>query len=425
MPDLEFAFEDVRLPLPNSTLGVGSPPPWSRRTALAPGRILVVTATGVSAIDAQGRMAWAWRPEGTTPSSITLGCAAGVAIASVDVGSGRRYLQALDARGGIELWRLPILDPGLSSQPVLSSNRVVLLPARGRKRCLAVDLFTGRDAVSFQIDAPASPSAPDEAWIDGDLLVVPWFLQAREPSQNQVLAYDLATGSRAWRVAFGDDRPAADARPDADRENEIDSRELAAVLQYRDRTWLLVRPPISLGAVRPGGGTGDRSAATAMLELSTRIGAASPLPNVRIAPTDRILGLVGSGRVQIASPVLFLLGNREGSTECRVRAVDLTGGELWSQSLKPSFGELANLPPPFTPVPYPALSEDSVALVYSLASRTASSPSTLLECLDRQSGKDLGSVPLSPAMGRCDSIQMHPLGTGLLLRGQSGIEVVR
>lgn len=426
-PDLEFAFEDVRLPLPapSSTLGVATPP-WSRRTALAPGRILIVTATGVSAIDAQGRMAWAWRPEGTMPTSITLGCASGVAIASVDVGSGRRYLQALDARGGIELWRLPILDPGLASQPVLSSNRVVLLPARNRKRCVAVDLFTGRDAVAFQIDAPASAFAPDETWIDGDLLVVPWFLQAREPSQNQVLAYDLATGSRAWRLALGDDRPAPDARPDADRENDVDSRELAAVLQFRDRTWLLVRPPISLGAARPGSGAGDRTPSAAILELTTRIGAAAPLPNVRIAPTDRILGLIGSGRVQIASSVVYFIGNREGSTEARVRAVDLAGGELWSQTLKPAFGEIALLlPPPFSHMPYPALSDDSVALVYSLSSRSGALPSTFVECLDRASGKDLGTVALNPAMGRCDSVQMHPLGTGLLLRGQGGIEVVR
>jgi outer membrane protein assembly factor BamB len=365
-------------------------------------------------------MAWAWRPDGATPASITVGCAAGVAVVSVDVGTGRRYLQALDAHSGIELWRVMISDPGLSSQPVLSSNRVALLPSRGRRKCVAFDLFTGRDAVAFQIESPASPAAADEAWIDGDLLVIPWFLQAREPAQNHVLAYDLSSGVRAWRVAFGEDRRASDVRPDPDREAESDPRELVAVLQRADKTWLLVRPPLSAGP------SGDKGSSTAMLELSTRIGAASPLPNVRIAATDRILGLMGPGRMLLPSSVVFVLGNREGTTEARLRAIDLAGGEIWSQVLKPSFGELIpQLPPPFSPMPQPALSEDTVALVYSLANRTGPSSSTFIECLDRGSGKDLGGVPVSPAMGRCDAVQLHPLGSGLLLRGQFGIEVVR
>src|SRR5260221_186184 len=162
-----------------------------------------------------------------------------------------------------------------------------------------------------------------------------------------------------------------------------------------------------------------------MLELSTRIGAASPLPNVRIAPSDRILGLVGAGRVQLAGSVVFLLGNREGSNEARLRAVDLAGGELWNQALKPTYSELVQqISPPFSPMPHPSLSDDPVALVYSI-NRTGGSPSTFLDCLDRASGKDLGGLPISPAMGRCDAIKLHPLGSGLLLRGQYGIEVVR
>jgi len=421
----EFAFPDVRIPTPSATLG-SSNTPWSRRTALAPGRILVATVSGVSAIDTQGTMAWAWRPEGSTPASVSLACGSGVAVVCADLATGRRFLQALDAHSGVELWRVPILDPGLASVPVLSGSRVALLPARGRRRCLSLDLFTGRDPVSFQLESPAGASAPDDAWTEGDLLVVPWFLQAREPSTNQILAYDLRNGGRAWRLALGDDRaapmtpaPVVPGGPaaGADRDGGPDARELVAVLQCSDRTWLLLRPPLSAN---------DRTGSASIAELSPRIGALSPLPNVRIALTDRVLGLVGAGRVRIPATQLFLLASREGSNDARIRAIDLAAGaELWAQPLKHAFPDMYQIPAPYTPMPLPALSDDTVAVVYSLLPNSNISSSTFLVCLDKQSGRDLVYLPLSPALGKCDSIRLHPLGSGLLVRGLGGLEVLR
>jgi outer membrane protein assembly factor BamB/tetratricopeptide (TPR) repeat protein len=420
-PDLEFAFADVRIPVPQTPLGVVNPP-WSRRTALAPGRILVATGAGVSAIDTQGRMVWAWRPEGATPASLTLAYAAGIVVVSADLGSGRRFLQALDVHAGIELWRVPVVDPGLSPVPVLSANKVVLLPARSRRKGLALDLVTGRDAVAFQLDSPASGSTSDDAWIDGDLLIVPWFLQSREPSNNQVIAIDLTTGARAWRVAIGGDRPDAapanDPASETDRDEAPDPRELLAVLQHGERSWLLIGPPISSAAA-------GAAPATTLVELATHLGAVSPLPNVRIAPSDRVFGLLGTGRIRLPSTTIFLLNAREGSTEARVRAVDLESGEVWVQPLVHAFGDLVLLRPPFSPAPQPVLSTDAVAIVYSLNSKTGMSFPTFVECFDRGSGRDLGSLPMSPAMGRCDAIKLYPLGAGLLVRGQSGLEVLR
>ncbi len=396
-PDIEFAFADVRIPTPPVPLGVVNPP-WSRRTALAPGRILVATGAGVSAIDAQGRMVWAWRLEGAASASLTLACAAGVVVVSA----------------------VPILDPGLSPVPVLSANKVVLMPARGRRKGVALDLATGRDAVSFQLDSPAAGSTPDDAWIDGDLLLVPWFLQAREPSNNQVIAIDLTTGARAWRLAIGGDRPDAAAPNEAargtERDDTPDARELLAVLQHGDRSWLLVGPPIAGAAGAPP---------TTILELAPRIGAASPLPNVRIAPSDRMFGLIGTGRIRLQSTTIFLLNAREGSPEARVRAIDLESGELWTQPLVHAFGDIVVLRSPFSAAPQPALSADAAAIVYSLNSKLGMSFPTFVECFDRGSGRDLGSLPMSPAMGRCDAVKLYPLGSGLLVRGQGGLEVLR
>jgi outer membrane protein assembly factor BamB len=414
-PDVDLAFEEVPLALAPAPLGPAVVA-WSRRTALAPGRILVATGAGVAAVDGQGHKTWEWRPDGAAPTSISLGCAAGIAIVSVDLYGGRRYLAALDAHSGVELWRVPILDPGLAALPLLSSNRVVLLPVQGRKRAVALDLFTGREALSFELDTPVRAAAPDDAWIEDDLLIVPWIQAGREPERNHVLAYDLASGERAWRVAFGDDLGARGPVA-ADRESPPDARELVAVLQRPRRTWLLVRSSIA---------TAEKPASAAIYELSTRIGALSPLASVRIGASDRVLGLVRPGRLALSSTILFLLGGREGSHEARLRAVDLAGGEMWSQALTPAFEDLLQPSAPFSLMPQPALSDGAVLLAYSvMAKGGVPSLMTTIECLDRGSGRSLSSLSLSPVMGRCDSLKIFPLGGGLLVRGQGGVEVLR
>jgi hypothetical protein len=228
-----------------------------------------------------------------------------------------------------------------------------------------------------------------------------------------VLAYDLGTGSRAWRVAFGED----DARRPADAgavDRRSDGRELAAVLQRPGRTWLLVRSPNQ---------SAERSAT--LLELSTRIGAVSPLPNVRVGAGDCVVGLQRAGRLALSSSTLFLLGHKEGSSEARLRAVDLERGELWSTVLAPKFEELVQRRSGFTALPQPALSDSAVVFAYSLAPQGVSSSQSAVECLDRSNGRRTSTFALAAAMGRCDSLKLYPLGAGLLVQGENGLEVLR
>jgi hypothetical protein len=318
---------------------------------------------------------------------------------------------------------------------VLSAERIVLLPARGRRRSLVLDLFTGRETVVFHLDTPAAASTSEDAWIQDDLLIVPWFLGAHDPASNHVVAYDLASGARAWRVALGEDRPAvapetrAQAQPDSPAggdasaaateggAREPDARELAGILQCGDRAWILVRP---------SAGPADKTSAPAIFELAPRIGALSPLPGVRIALTDRVVGLSQPRRLAIQRNLLLLLGSRDGSAEARLRAVDLDHGEQWTQPLQVSFNFLdqGRLQPPLTTVPAPALSADSIAIAYSVLAGQGIS-STHVESFDAASGRSLGTVKLSREMGQSSQIRFHPLGDGLLVRGPSGLMVLR
>jgi len=402
------AFENVTLTVSGLAKGPGA---WSRRAGLAPDRILLRTSTGVSAIDGRGRKVWEWRAIGINSTPISLSCASGVAIVTLDRGGGRREIQALDAHAGFELWRTPLADPDLAPTPLVSSRRIVLLPAQMHREGRVLDLFTGRETAAFTFDTPARGTAVDDAWIESERLIVPWFENSRDPEGNHVLAFDLATGNRLWSVPFG----TAAGAP----ENRADSSELVAVLQRPGRTWMLVKstPP-------PGGPV--QAPTMTMVELSTRIGAISPLPSVRVGPNDCILGLVRPGRLALTSTIVFLLGHKDGSKEARLRAVDLEQGELWATTLLLPFEELVQGRVPGTSIPQPALSDSSVVIAYSQDPRQAvSSPHSAIESLDRRNGQRLSHFTLSKDMGRCGYLRFFPLGQGLLVQGENGLEVLR
>jgi outer membrane protein assembly factor BamB len=421
--DLDLAFQEVLVNVPGLSKGAGA---WSHRSALAPDRILLRTSEGAAAIDGRGGRAWEWKADaiGSTPLSIL--CTSGVAVVSVDRGGGRYYLQALDAHSGIELWRTPLLDPDLVPTPLATPRRIVLLPAQMHREGRVLDLFTGRETATFTFDTPARGPATDEAWIEGDRLIVPWFENSRDPDGNHVLAFDLATGNRLWRVAFGDEDGSRRTIPGgpAGTERRADSRELVAVLQRPGRTWLLVRSLPQPGERFAAGGP---AAAMTMVELSTRIGALSPLPNVRVGPTDSVLGLPRAGRLALSSTIVFLLGHKEGSNEARLRAVDLERGELWTTVLLPSFEDLVQARVPGTSLPQPALSDSAVVVAYSLDPKqgVSSARESAVECLDRANGRRISYFSLSAAMGRCDSLKLYPFGSALLVQGEHGLEVLR
>src|SRR5262249_16092850 len=131
-------------------------------------------------------------------------------IAVVHTSDDRYYLEALDAHSGTELWREGMQDPVLQLLPLLSSNQAVFLPVSGRKQFLVRDLFTGRQALSFESESPVSYSVDQDAWIEGDRLVLPWFNDNRSSVANQIVAIDLSSGRALWRLGFGGDASTRD-----------------------------------------------------------------------------------------------------------------------------------------------------------------------------------------------------------------------
>jgi hypothetical protein len=140
------------------------------------------------------------------------------------------------------------------------------------------------------------------------------------------------------------------------------------------------------------------------------------------------VGLAVPRRISIPKTMILLLGNREGSAEARLRAVDLDQGEQWAQALQVSIGFLdqGRMQPPLTAIPPAAFSGDSIAIAYSVLAGQGVGVSTHVETFDAKDGRTLGTaVRLARDMGRSDEIRFHPLGDGLLVRGRSGLEVLR
>jgi hypothetical protein len=149
---------------------------------------------------------------------------------------------------------------------------------------------------------------------------------------------------------------------------------------------------------------------------------------VRISANDRVVGLAVPRRLSIPRNIVLFLGSREGSAEARLRAVDLDHGEQWAQALQVSIGflEQGRMQPPLTSIPPAAFSGDSIAIAYSVIAGQSVGSSTHVETFDATDGRSLGTaVPLARDMGRSDEIRFHPLGDGLLVRGRSGLEVLR
>jgi outer membrane protein assembly factor BamB len=365
---------------------------WTRRAAFAAGRVVIAGDDSVLGLDAKdGSHAWEWHASGASPDSISIACASGVIVAVVHAPDEHYFVQALDAHSGTELWRESVQDSGLQPVPLVSSNQVVFVPLAGYKQFVVRDLFTGRRALQFDCEAPMSRSMEDDAWIEGDRLMLPWFNESRASVSNELLAIDLGNGRTLWRLGFGAEGG--------------DRRTLTNVLQAGAKTYLLVTP--APDAERP-------NPSRSILELSTAIGATSPLSNVRVGWEDRILGVLPDSRARLSSSWIFLVSStRPGARESRLRAVDLAGGEAWTQTLSnlsPSEIQRAQS--------QPAVSDTTVAvpLAVNPPPKSQGSAITQLFLFDRASGVSRGTY-------EPDGMQLIPLGKALFLRGRGAIEV--
>ncbi len=378
---------------------------WNRRTAFAAGRLMLATSGGIVAIDTDdGSAAWKWQPEEAPVDSLSIACASGVAVVIVTPRGERDrwYVVALDAHSGAELWRDTQMESGVQRMPIVSGDHVVFLPTAQRRQVTVRDLFTGAHGRRFDLETPLSTAADQDAWIEGDTLIVPWFMELRSPEHNHILAYDLRSGSRSWRVPF--DEPSS--RP-AGKSETPTRRYLQAVLQQEGRTWLLLQSTV--------GGQSEK----ALYALDTRIGALTPLPGRRMGGEDMLMGLARSGRIEMpAGPILVISPKARSPREALLHCIDLDRGELWSQSLGLDFDEIVS-----GIVPLPALSDTTVAVAYAASNRMSPNLSLSISFFDVRTGALGGRRDVLPN-GR-DVPQLVPLGDTLLVKTRSALEILK
>jgi len=374
---------------------------WRARTGYARGRVLLAAPAGVVALDERtGQPSWEWHVEPEGFECANLAVASGIALVALrpdkDSDAEGCLLQALDAHGGAPLWRIRSPGSGVRALPLCSSNQLVFLPPNGTKGEIAVhDLFTGARSGGFTLEQVVPAKLEDDAWIEGDRLLLPWM----DNNASQVECWDLVQKKRVWHLDLN--------------EGTSEQRRLFGVLQFGTRTWLHLKPAAS----------GSSDSNPVLCELSTSIGALSPLSNVRLAPEDWLTGLARSRR-RLPSSELYVLSERpQAKEETRVRCIDLVSGERWSATLRAPFKDIGKS------TPAPALSADGVALAYNPYARAerASSSGSSVVFLDRTNGlvradkRALGAE----AFGRSEALELVPLGDGLLVRGANRLEVWR
>jgi len=375
---------------------------WQRRSAFSAGRLFLALSKEILAIDTvTGEIAWRITPDGDV-EGLAVGAASGVAVVAISARNERPRLVAYDATGGALLWELVLHEGGVLRAPLLSEQRVILLPAQaGQTRGSVRDLFTGRLVSRFELPTAAVGSIDQEAWTERGLVIVPWFDEMRLPERNHVVAFDLESGAPAWRLPF----------------DLSQKRMLTGVIQQGERSWLRVgSQPIPE----------DLLPAPSLLELAPGIGAATPLDMVRLGAEDVVIGLPRDTRVRLPEGPLFVLsprGTRDGSArEARLRAIDPTRGELWVQGLGLSFDDLRS----GGNTPQAAWSDSTVVVALPLydGSKRPVDMRTIVHVYDRDTGvfRETRKVERTD---KADQPQLHAFGEVLLLRRPRNLEILR
>lgn len=371
--------------------------PWTRHVATTRGRVLVACGDALLGLDEEtGETRWTWPYPAAAATQVLLSARSGVAVVVLRAEDGLT-LHAVDAWTGGVLWSDGPLGPEFHPEVILTDHALVSLPMTARTGVVVRDLFTGRRRAAFDLETPARPGLADEAWVDGELLIVPRMLETKS-ALNQIAAHSLDTGARAWRIAFA--------------ELPGEPRYLKFVLQANGRSYLVLQ-------TQPGQGV--QQFQTVLYELSTAIGALAPLNNVRLSDQDRIVGLpLRESRGVFDDSTLLVLSPSTGD-EARVRAIDLERGELWTQGLGVRWNKLQ-----LGTLPQPAWSDRAVAFAFDQKPDPRAAKNTYLAFFDRQTGVLRGTRLMEERWtDKADSVVLYPLGDRLFVRGKTRVEVLR
>jgi outer membrane protein assembly factor BamB len=352
-------------------------------TALAPGRLVYATRSGLACLDERGHELWT-RPLLEDPA-VGVAEASGVVVALTRSGT----VIASDSLLGVPLWERALGVGGNWSGPLLGDGHAVFfselptVPARA----LVLDLFRGRVTADVPMHGFDSRSnLASCAWIAEGRLVAPSF-QLRP---QRLAAFELDDGKRAWGYEFG---------PDEDFHALVHSQGHAYAITLA-------------AALGPNGNGG-------IYELDERMGSLRLL--VPLKAGERLMGLDAGDSRTLDAPWLFAFtyaeSGRGAQSDVKIRALQLPNGVKWTWNLPIASQDLYD----GHPLPMPAVSDDTVAIAYQMrrSSGGQGAESTIV-FLDKVAGTKLDTLLLGGNFAQASRLELVGVGEALFVVGKGG-----
>ncbi|MCP5020403.1 MAG: PQQ-binding-like beta-propeller repeat protein [bacterium] len=334
-------WNDALSPYPIvAAFGDGDTPLWTlpeaydrqspERWAASPGRAHVATPSTLLTADRDtGTELWRWEADDEQFIDQVLHSQGVLVVTAIDISSENDtpsdFIQiGLEASSGTELWRRRVRSSSFHHHTVIGSGFQVLI-SKGTHPSQVFDLFSGSTGPTIQTGRLSSVTLR-ASWIEDGKWILPTFASLAVPSKNHIEAYDMASGSRAWRVPFGP------------------GRELWRVLQFRGDTYLeIYRSPAE----------GPRS--MAVHELDVRKGNIANRSRFGLPEGGLLIGLPKRATIQLQSPWVF--ARITLATGNALRALHLRNGQRWERTIS---SNLYMVRP--ESLPRPMVSEDAVAV---------------------------------------------------------------
>ena len=329
--------------------------------------------TMVRALDSSGKVLWERK---VSESVQTITAHSGIVIANL-TGSN---VAAFDAVGGTPLWELSLGD-GNWNGPIAGEGRLAFFRPQHAKHEQAVIVDPFRGQVLLELDlGNVNGKLHETCWIADGQLIVPDFGRY---SPAEVCAYDFESGSKTWTISF----------------HEGESFHSIATHKGDD---YLITTVAELG---------DMNRA-AVYRLNTELGTTRPVERMRVG--EEPMGIDREQRTKLSTPYLFVHATDKTREGIPVRAIHLPFNAVWKYTLPLSPKETYT-----KNMPMPVVSENYVAIAYSVKNRTGlGRKQTALVFLDKRAGKKLDTLDLNDQFNYAKRLELRGLGRALFVIGK-------
>jgi len=336
-------------------------------------RIFVGDTRKVRALSASGSTLWE-RDVSDIVEQLTVD--QGIVVANLS----DMNVAAFDAVAGIPLWQLSLAENNWKG-PIAGAGRLVFFKSQHAKHERAVIVDPIRGQVLQELDlGNVNARLHETCWISSDKLIVPDFGRY---TPAEIVAYDMFTGSESWRISF------------------TDGETFHSIASHEGLDYLIT-------TVAELGGTSR----AAVYRLDTQFGTTRPVERLRAG--EEPMGIDREQRVELPAPYLFVYASEPTQDGIPVRAIHLPFNVVWKYTLPLTRRESkTNI------MPMPAVSEDCVAIAYSIKNKTGlGRKETYLVLLDKRAGKKLDTLDLNDQFNYAKRLELRGLGETLFVIGK-------